>query len=96
MARLPRWLQARLSPNQIRLEIAMECIELILLGYDTSIIRKAWHLRELHDPFQSSGLQIINFISTSRMRCQANGCFDEEICRTLVDIFGVQKLNQNR
>ena len=32
MARRPRWLQARLSPNQIRLDIAMECIELILLG----------------------------------------------------------------
>ena len=95
MARPSRWLQARLSPDQIRLEVAMECIELILLGYCTSIIRKAWHLSELHDPFQSSGLQVINFISTSRMRCQANGCFDVEICRTLVDIFGDQKLNQN-
>ena len=35
MARCSRWSQARLSPDQIRLEIAMECIELILLGYRT-------------------------------------------------------------
>ena len=39
MARRSRWSQARLSPDQIRLEVAMECIGLILLGYRTSIIK---------------------------------------------------------
>ena len=94
MARRSRWLHARLSPDQIRLGVAMECFGLLLLGYSTSTIKKAWHLSELHDPFQCSGLQVINFISTSRMRCQANGCFDAELCRTLVENFGDEYQNQ--
>lgn len=93
MARRSRWLQARLSPNQIRLVIAMECIELILPCYRTSIIKTAWHLSVLHDPFHCRGLLVISLLSTARVRCQANGCFEVELCRTLVEIFGDE--NQN-
>ena len=40
---------------------------------------KAWHLSELHDPFQCSDLQVISFFPTARVRCQATGCFNVEL-----------------
>ena len=45
-------------------------------------------------PFQCHGLLVISFISTFRMRCQAYGCFDLELCRTHVEVFGGESQNQ--